>query len=223
MTYLRRLLPVVLISMFVVCGGCFAQNYSADMVTVGAMSPPSKIFVKGNKIRTEMTIRSYPGGKPGPNMKITTIVRGDKKVTWMLNSQSKTYMETPASNMPANQTPEAIIKTFGSRATAKKLGNETINGYQCQKTQCTLKGTKGQTITFWYSPKLKSIVKAMNAGARRSAGMELKNIKEGSVSDSVFEIPKGYKKVSPNAMSPMGGQMPPHGKGMARPSAPARH
>jgi len=153
-----------------------------------------KIYVKGDKMRMD-------GTKEGE--KTSTITRIDKKMIWILNHGDKMYMEMPAmvDTLQASKIDVDLTKI----ADKKKVGTEKVNGYKCNKYLITYKDKSMGTMTQWISKKLDYPIKIVYHSSYGDMYTEYKNIKEGRVKDSVFEIPKGYKKMT---MPGMGGQMP---------------
>ncbi len=82
---------------FLACSWCAAASFTADLVVSGGgMTASGKLSVSGKKMRQDRSV-----GK----MNLTTIVRGDKGITWMINPQKKQYMELPGARslMPTAQ------------------------------------------------------------------------------------------------------------------------
>ncbi len=77
------------------------------------------------------------------------------------------------------------------------IGEETVNGYLCQKQ--TLRGgdTSKGTVTRWFSPHLQAAVKT--EFVTPSGGTEMmaehRNIVEMKLPDNLFEIPAGYQQM----------------------------
>ena len=93
-----------------------------------------------------------------------------------------------------------------------------IPGFTCEKAQYTSPQRPGAKITRWYSKDLDWAVKTeMIMGPGMSRSEELKNVKVGRQPASLFELPRGYKKVA--MQMPKG--MPMHG-GMKKPGAPKK-
>ncbi len=155
-----------------------AIEFSADMFIQPKDEEPlkGKIYVKGDKVRQEMTEEG--------EVQIM-IIRPDKKVTWMIIPEDKTYLEMPY---------QAEDKTFEEwtaekESKAKLLGEETVSGLQSRKYESIEDGEK---TYFWISKKFPFPVKVEDA----EVTMEYRNIKEGSVPDSLFELPSGYEKMT---------------------------
>lgn len=153
-----------------------------------------KIYVKGEKMRMDMTMEGE---------KTSTITRIDKKIVWIIKHEDKMYMEMPSmvGTLQAGKVDEDLKKI----ADKKKVGTEKVNGYKCDKYLITYKDKSMGKMTQWISKKLNYPIKMVYHSSYGDMYTEYKNIKEGKVKDSVFEIPKGYEKMS---MPGIGGQMP---------------
>jgi Domain of unknown function (DUF4412) len=173
----------------------FAAEFTADSIQKQHdMEMKGKIYVKGEKMRMDMT-------KEGE--KTSTITRIDKKVIWIINHGDKMYMEMPAmvDTLQASKIDVDLTKI----ADKKKVGTEKVNGYKCDKYLITYKDKSMGTMTQWISKKLNYPIKMVYHSSYGDMYTNYKNIKEGRVKNSVFEIPKDYKKMT---MPGMGGQMP---------------
>ena len=137
----------------------------------------ARIYIKDDKIRQEIVMKR--------GVKQTVIIRQDKNVMWILMPKEKMYMEMPCKRGDKKfekWSPEKYSK-------AKYLGKDTVAGLACKKYEITEKSEK---IYFWISGKAPFPVKIES----KNSSMEYKNIKEGNVPNSLFEIPPGYKKMS---------------------------
>jgi len=169
---------IVLAAIVVMCGFSLAAEFSADfsVKTKGEDEVVGKIFVKGNKIRQEV---SEEGEKQ------IMIVRPDKRVTWMITPEEKMYME-----IPYESDSQAIEPWSAEREKeAKSLGEESVDGNPSKKFETVEEGEK---VTYWISKKLNFPIKIEDS----ESVMEYKSIKEGSVPDSQFEVPAGYEKMT---------------------------
>ncbi len=183
----------VLPRMFTICcvgflagAVCLAAEFSADFVEIrGSRTSSGKFFMKDGKIRREVT-----EGKPG-----ILISRPDKNVVWMVNPVNKTYVELPGIGDEAAALSEAqsAAKKLGDR---KLVGEESINGYACDKYAFVFNDKALGTQYQWVSKKFKIPIKLESEGARFQMSREYKNIKEESVPDSLFDLPAGFTKVA---------------------------
>ena len=168
-------------------GPVLAAEFSADLIQkMGDEVKKGKFFVKGNKMRMEfeegITIMDLATGK-----------------TITLQPEEKMYIEMPA--MGAMATAAESDKELAKIATKKKVGTEKINGYKCDKHLITYHDKAMGKMTQWYARKLNYPIKTVYHGPQGEMVTEYSNIKEGGVSDSLFEVPRGYQKMSIPGMS----------------------
>lgn len=175
---------------FLLVSLALAAEYSAVVVTKSqGHQMQGKIYVKGANIRRDF---STPQGDS------ISIVRGDKKVMWMLMPGQKMYMEMPFSR----ETLSKALNLPENKASMKLLGTEKIAGYETDKYESSVNTGKGPAkVTLWMAKKLGAPVRMENAD--KSFTQEYRDIKEGEVSDQLFDIPAGYKKMSMPAGMPM--------------------
>jgi outer membrane lipoprotein-sorting protein len=159
-------------------------EFSADMVIVpkGDEAMKGKIFVKGDKVRQETTEEDETQ---------IMIIRPDKKVTWMITPDEKTYMEMPYQS--SDKTFEEW--TAEKEKNAKFLGEETVSGMPCKKFEIVEDGEK---TVFWLTKQFPFPIKVEDS----EVTMEYKNIKLGSLDDSLFELPAGYEKMTAPIVPP---------------------
>ncbi|MCX5886586.1 MAG: DUF4412 domain-containing protein [Proteobacteria bacterium] len=159
----------------------FAIEISADVVKTGGSEQAhlSKTYIKGDKYRMEM---------PGQHQ--YTIFRQDKNVIWIVMPDSQSFMEMP---YDPNQKPRVVGK-FKGEMSRKLVGAESIDGHPTQKYEVTLKeGIKTEIFYEWTATDINFPIK--KAAIDGSWSEEYKNI-QYSVSDNLFEIPAGFKKIS---------------------------
>jgi outer membrane lipoprotein-sorting protein len=193
----RLLLFVV--SLFIIglgiAGSGHAAEFSADMIQKSSMgNTQGKVFVRGQNYRQEMAM----GGQ-----KQIMIFQKDKGIVWVLMPQLKMYMEMTAGGQQdmAPPTPEEMEK-MGDK---KYLGEEKINGYKCKKYRYTPNDPSMGTSTMWISNKLNFPIKVEMHGSSGPMSVEYKNIQEKKISDSLFNLPAGYQKMSMPKMPNMPG------------------
>jgi outer membrane lipoprotein-sorting protein len=179
-------------------------EFSATITkTVAGKTIVGKTFISKDKMRDENTV----GDKVG-----ATIIRLDKKVTWILMEKNQ-YMEISGLGDAEKNSPDPrlIQKEYEQKFEVKSLGNEKVNGYSCEKKQYTDKEGKFGVTTIWYSPKLKYMMKSESMmDGKVIAAMELSDIKEGNIPASLFEVPAGYTLFDPMS------QVPPEMRGMMK-------
>ena len=179
------------------------DNFTTKMVVNGMAMPMAKMGLK-SRVQTGMMQDIY------------TITDGGTQKTFMVNPQSKTYYEQvqqKRGEAPSVYDPNVVMEK-------KKLGSETVDGHPCVKSEMTFyhKDTPTQKFkgTVWEAQDLgglpirtEIIVEAMQkAGGSGKMVSEMKEIKVGGATASMFEVPKDYKKVNsmPELMG-MGGDM----------------
>ncbi|HBK69493.1 MAG TPA: hypothetical protein DEB05_06350 [Firmicutes bacterium] len=157
-------------------------EFKADFTTVEAKGKiiSGTIYIKGDKIRQEV---EEDGGT------LVTILRLDRKVSWILMPDNK-YMEVSLPfdpNQPQNQDFEMAT-----------IGQEKINGYDCDIIQYTYKKKSLGVLKQWVAKELKYAIKieSLDSKGKVTSTTEYKNISRGILDDSLFELPKGYSKFS---------------------------
>jgi len=185
----RSLLALVVLLCF--SSMALAAEFSADFTEkMGNRVAAGKLYLKGYDIRRDVT--------QGPQKNIM-IYRMDKKVIWLLDPVQKTYMEMSAAGKelaylsPDDPKAKQALKDMG---TVKKVGRETVNGYVCDKYAFSYRDKSMGTQYQWVAQKLKVPIKVEQKSPKFQMLAEYKNIKEGGVSSSLFQLPKGYKKTS---------------------------
>jgi hypothetical protein len=179
-------LTAALMLVLVLAVPSWAAEFSADMIQkMQGQIQTGKVFIKGKKMRMEMNT---------PGNKMVHIMLPEENKTIMLMTKEKMYMEMTAVNNPSSS-PSLNKEDLEKVATLKQLGTETINGYLCDTYQVIFHDKKQGTTTQWYSKKLNFPIKMVSQGPHGDVVTEYQNIKEGSVPDSSFIIPPGYKQM----------------------------
>ena len=168
-----------------------AAEFSAVVVTrADSQETKGKIYFQGEKMRQEF---STPEGVS------INIARPDKQVMWVLMPAQKMAMEMPFSKSDLAKT----MSMPKDQAQMKLLGTETVNGYETEKYEATMKGN-GKTVKhyMWVAKKLGVPIKMVSVDGKFS--MEYQDIKEGSVPAGLFEVPQGYQKMTMPQGMPQG-------------------
>jgi outer membrane lipoprotein-sorting protein len=172
---------LVLAFLTLLAGAASAAEFSAVIVTKsGKEERQGKIYIKGDKIRREYV-----------NLDGFTIfiVPGDKKIMWMLDTETRAVSELPFDKDASTKSLNLPKEGGGS----KLVGTETLNGYVTDKYQTSIKtptGTRSGTI--WLAKKLGVPIKIETDD--KLFVQEYKDIKEGGVDDALFNMPPGYRK-----------------------------
>lgn len=167
---------------------CVAAEFSADMYLGSeSLQKRGRICTNGKRLRFEQRMGAAP---------YITIVCLDKNVAWVLDAKTRTYVEMPLPK-GAQSNPRSD-DMFSKNAVKKRLGVETVSGVSCEKTSYVSKTNSKQTAVRYYSKKLDWPIKThMTTPQGQSITQELRNIRLAKQPASLFELPKGYKKVIP--------------------------
>jgi hypothetical protein len=163
-------------------GAAQAAQFSATMmIKDGEKIIPGKIFVQDGKMRQEFN---------DAEGQTVTIVRPDQKVIWIILPREQAYTEMRLTGKLPGQfiqiPPEALSKRL--------VGKDTVNGYEAEKYEVTLRRGSGQeTQTVWLATKLSAPVKMVSKTGNFS--IEYKSIKEEAQAERLFNLPPGYKKL----------------------------
>ncbi|MBF0565533.1 MAG: DUF4412 domain-containing protein [Nitrospirae bacterium] len=178
------------------------KEYSADLETVtNKDTVTSKVFFKGGKVRMETSARGNEA---------IMIIRHDKKLTLMLMPDRMIYMEMPLQSKKRDI--QAQMHDPDVKTEKDFIGNETIDNHPAKKYHVTFyrDGAKENSGFMWEATDLNNFpVRFQNED--KTSMTTWRNIKMGGVSDDLFEIPAGYKKMD-MPMMPQGmdgrGRMP---------------
>ena len=178
-----------------------ASEFLADVVMKGGMMDgDGKVWVKGHKSRQEM-------GKGAEEM--IMIMDMDKGFQWTIMPDMKMYMKTKIQSKGKGFRPENFVGTQPGQMEAhiKRLGTETLKGYECEKYEFIFKEKQMGTMTQWFSPKLGYPIKIVNKSDMiGEVTTELRNIKKTSIPDDLFIVPSGYQEMPSPQMPRMPGK-----------------
>lgn len=179
-------------------------SFSADMSMTSQRQPEplkGKIFFDKGNMRMDMTTQRGD----------MSIIRDNAaKTSYTLMHERKMYMEMKDGARPMGRGPRPPdVKTYDPNnpcagepnVTCKKVGEETVNGRDCDKWEFT-SADASQNRTVWVDKKLHIPVRSVSADST----VEFTNIKEGPQDKSHFEVPSDYQKFDPSQM--MGGRGP---------------
>ena len=157
----------------------FAAEFSSDVVNRvnGKETDKGVIYVKNNLRRVE----SGTG-----DASIVTIIDVNKKMGWVLIPGEKVYTKLDIG---------FLLNKDADKADKKVVGRESLDNYECTKIEYTYKNIAYGVLTQWYSDKLEFPIKIVhNMDGKEISKTEYKNIKMRKINDSLFSIPRGYKK-----------------------------
>src|SRR3989338_5715788 len=155
----------------------------------------AKLAKLGEKFRNEIDMTKALSAKgdvpPGFGRNIF-IVRYDKKLSYILYPDKNKYIEQE--DIKGIEEKEEMPKIE-----KKKVGTETVDGHPCDKYEIkiTYKDGKSESGLFWEATDLdRFIIKSEMENADAKTVIEIKNVKLGSPSITLFEVPQGYVKAS---------------------------
>ncbi len=171
---------------FTFCPSAPAARFSAELINAkGDKTFHCSIYVKDHQYRMEM---------PEGEEKVIVLVDEKAGLTRVLAPSEKIFLEFKNTDMKSlMNNPFQAFWYSKKHFESKDAGTETLNGYECRKTVLSSQGQ--DLMTAWMSTKLGFLVKIVNHGTKNMF-VELKNIKEGPVDDTHFNIPEGYKKMT---------------------------
>ncbi len=145
----------------------------------------------GERLRMEMDLSKM--SKSGENMppalsKMTTIHRGDKKVSYTLYDNSKRFVTH-------QQTGDQGGRGEVPKVTKTKVGSEVIDGHPTDKYRVTFTYKNGRTEEgfFWNARDLDEMtIRTETENKESRVTTELKRISLRTPPASLFEIPAGY-------------------------------
>jgi outer membrane lipoprotein-sorting protein len=153
------------------------------VVKDGDKTISGKLSVKGDNLRQEFMDR---------NGHSITIVRRDKKLVWVVLPREKVYVELPLEG----KLPGQFLQLPPDARHTRRLGAETVNGYDTVRYQLTVPGGAAGAIIqiYWVSEQLGTPLKM--ECKEKNLSVEYQDINEGQVADNLFEPPAGFKKVT---------------------------
>ncbi len=175
------------------------RDFSAIMETTSVDKKSSKSFSTkipiakaGKKIRMDMDYADMTKGADMPSgiRKIVTIHRGDKQVTYSVYPNKKKYIVYKSTDKDYYEKPD-VQKT--------RLGKETINGHPTDKykVKITYKNGNIQNGLIWNAKDLDQMtIKSVVVDKKFKVTTIFKNIKLGTPSAKLFEIPAKYTQAN---------------------------
>jgi hypothetical protein len=187
-----------LITMPTSSGLAEASEFLADFVIKGEMmSDSGKLWVKGHKARQEMGAQAE---------KIIMIMDLDQGFQWTLMPDVKMFIKTKIQSNGKGFRPENFVgmQQGPMEAQIKRIGTETLKGYECDKYSLIFKNKEMGTMTQWFAIKLGYPIKIINTSDMMGEVItELQNIKTASVRDDLFTVPSDYKEIQQSQIPQM--------------------
>lgn len=172
------------------------RDFTSDLVMTSVLKKEKREMVfrgklakGGENFRTDLdmneAMKNEAKGSPPGMFKTASIWRGKTKKSYTLYPDLKKYMELP------------VVDNDGKepKMTKKKIGEEVVDGRNCDKYQVEITDDDGKTFQglIWEPKDIKGfIVKSEFEDGNGRQTMELKNLKLVTPPASLFEIPKDY-------------------------------
>ena len=169
-------------------GSASAYEFSAEFVEKdGSEVTKGKVYMANGLSRYEVN-----------GSGVVEVTRGDKKVMWTIFPRRKVYAEEEFFGIPSVGTAAqtAAPKSTGDLS-REDLGYEMVDSYRLRKYLVTVKYNKGETqdrYYEWYRSGFPVPVKTENLSG--TVSYEYKKLKLGPQDPSLFQEPRGYRKVS---------------------------
>lgn len=182
--YSRIGLTVLVLTVFLLPSVCPAADFSAKMITsFGKVKATGKLYVTGSNWRQDTSVEGRQQ---------VIIARG--KTAYVLDPKTKQYRLGQLPAKPWSASSQAALISGG--AVRKSLGRKTVNGVACEGFVYTRKGASAQgAITQYVAKDLDLPVRTEFKSPQRTMTIEFTSIKKGPCPASLFQIPKGYKKM----------------------------
>ncbi len=175
----RRFRWLLALLILIIPGVAAGAEFSAQMIVKdGSKIIPGKIYVQDGKMRQEFVDEQG---------RTVTIVRPDKKVVWVIIPPHQSYLEMPLQTRLPGQFIQMPLQATGKHL----VGHDLVAGYEADKYQVSVPSDRGYEIQhYWVAQKLGVPIKM--ECRERHFSLEYKDIKEGKIPESLFEIPAGY-------------------------------
>ena len=142
-----------------------------------------KIYVQNSLYRLEQEMQ----GK-----KYIVIVDQDACLTKVLSISEGQYVEMACDNQASLlNDPFQALKKMVQSCVIEQLSTEKVSGYDCENSLLIFEGNK--VVTQWVSEKLNFPVRYINHYLKNKI-LELRNIEEGPVDDTLFVVPPSFVK-----------------------------
>jgi outer membrane lipoprotein-sorting protein len=153
-----------------------------EMTAPGVSLMTQKIWIKKNKMRTEMTTNGVT---------VITLIDQDANVMYTYMPAEKIAMKTTLNNtapVPATDKAQSV-----ESYSPKIVGTEIADGKVCLVVEYTADGT---VTRMWIWKDRGFPVKVEATGAEGKTLIEYKNYDFGDIADSMFELPAGVQIIA---------------------------
>jgi hypothetical protein len=187
-----RQLLVLIILVFIIGGSVFASNpgdyllvYQYSFIQSGKTDISiSKIYCQGNtKVRIESDNAFWKNGVkiPGKSLSVS-IIRLDKNVNWLLDSENKSCRELPITPQSLNKNPNYSLQAWKNKLT--KIGEEKFLNYDCE----VYISEGSYPSKYWFSKDYGLMLKTESGIEGNKTIIEAVELRFEKQNDSLFEI-----------------------------------
>lgn len=199
-TVQKRRLSAPLSGLVIGCALCFCGGLSlaAEFTAELYVSTPAERINVTLSVKDNLYLLKQLEG----DFRILAIVNRLSGITTALNPEEKQYkkLKSPES---AFLNPIEAWENFAAQLEGKAAGTEMVGGYTCEKQTYSHPGQTEIVMEVWTSTQLGHFIKQVIKASNGENTLELKNIKEGPLDDSLFAIPAGYTEfVEPAQQTP---------------------
>jgi hypothetical protein len=158
----------------------------------------TQLYVKGDMEREDVWEMAYVEDKATGKRRLMALTKGkpafsivgmlSKSVYWSIHPRTKTYFEA-----------RPHVTRVGPEFKGwKYVGRARIQGFECKKYSRSSERESGTvTETWWWAPELGYQIKTESSYADgHSQTNQLTNIVRERLPDSLFRVPRGYKKLT---------------------------
>jgi hypothetical protein len=162
---------------------------------------PSVFASADTKLRVDVDMKLIKSSAIKPAMlnhikqlgmdRVTSVIRPDKRATYIIYPAAQTYAAMPLS------AEDALIAT--QRVEKKPLGREAIDGHACVKNFSTVRSQKGAVLiqaTTWNAADLKDFpIQIEMKESGNTTTMHFQNVNLAKPDAKLFDIPSGYRDI----------------------------
>jgi hypothetical protein len=191
----NRIILIALTGIFVLCGlsswsfaGAsveFEANFTINIE--GEETESGRIYVKGQKFRQEVE---------EDGVARIVISEGLQGNVLVILPEEEAYLKIPLDGWNVAMDQKSAEETLQGKAVMENLGKEKVNGYDCNKYRYTYRDPDMGVMIVWFSEKLQASIKHIQTGPSGTSEMILSDIKEHTIPDHLFEVPKGYQEMN---------------------------
>ena len=180
-------------------GAVLAAEFSADQVREekGGQEPviTGKVYVTDKAVRLETS-------QKGQDM--VTLVDRVREKSYLLRLRARIYLERPfgAAQAAILMTPEALARM----GKVEELGREELDGFVCRRYKVVYLNPHHGEAAVWRAEKLDFPLKVIAESPRGRVVTRYTNIKAAPQDQSLFELPRDFRKMAPRTGPAQAGQ-----------------